>query len=116
MQYAIKFTEEQLSFIFNNLETEVINEAKGHTWYQMTKNLCWDEAKQVFKPENPILLNKEQRDVFYLDMVLDSEEILRQLGMDVRYGSLNDTSWSCSKWSLEMLSSIMQAIQNAQEF
>ena len=114
--YAIKFTEAQLSFLFNNLEAYVESEAKRHTWYQMMDNLCWDEANQVFKPENPILLNKEQRDVFYQDMIGDSEEILRQLGLDVRYGSLNDTSWSNSKWCLEMLSNIMQTIRDAKEF
>lgn len=114
--YAIKFTEAQLSFLFNNLEAFVESEAKRHTWYQLMDNLCWDEANQTFKPENPILLTKEQRDVFYQDMVCDSEEILRQLGLDVRYHSLNDTSWSNSKWCLEMLSDIMQAIKAAQEF
>lgn len=114
--YAIKFTEAQLSFLFNNLEAFVKSEAKRHTWYQMMDNLCWDEASQVFKPEHPILLTKEQRDVFYQDMIGDSEEILRQLGLDVRYGSLNDTSWSNSKWCLEMLSNIMQTIKEAKEF
>lgn len=114
--YAIKFTEAQLSFLFNNLEAFVKAEAKRHTWYQMMDNLCWDEANQVFKPELPILLTKEQRDVFYQDMIGDSEEILRQLGLDVRYGSLNDTSWSNSKWCLEMLSNIMQTIKEAKEF
>jgi hypothetical protein len=114
--YAIKFTEAQLSFLFNNLEAFVESEAKRHTWYQMMDNLCWDEANQVFKPENPILLTKEQRDVFYQDMICDSEEILRQLGLDVRYHSLNDTSWGNSKWCLEMLSDIIQAIQEAEEF
>ena len=114
--YAIKFTNSQLSFLFNNLESFVVSEAKRHTWYQMMNNLCWDEDNQAFNPENSILLTKEQRDVFYQDMVYDSEEILRQLGMDVRYGSLNDTSWSNSKWCLEMLSNIMQTIHNAEQF
>lgn len=113
--YAIKFTEAQLSFLFNNLEAYVESEAKRHTWYQLMDNLCWDEANQVFKPEYPILLTKEQRDVFYQDMICDSEEILRQLGLDVRYHSLNDTSWGNSKWCLEMLSDIMQSIKTAQE-
>lgn len=113
--YVIKFSEVQLSFLFNNLEAYVESEAKRHTWYQMMDNLCWDEANQVFKPENPILLTKEQLDVFYQDMVCNSEEILRQLGLDVRYHSLNDTSWSNSKWCLEKTSDILQAIQNAQE-
>lgn len=114
--YAIKFSEAQLSFLFNNLEAFVESEAKRHTWYQLMDNLCWDEANQVFKTEYPILLTKEQRDVFYQDMICDSEEILRQLGLDVRYHSLNDTSWSNSKWCLEMLSDIMQTIKEAQEF
>lgn len=113
--YVIKFSEVQLSFLFNNLEAYVESEAKRHTWYQMMDNLCWDEASQVFKPENPILLTKEQRDVFYQDMVCNSEEILRQLGLDVRYHSLNDTSWSNSRWCLEKTSDVLQAIQNAQE-
>lgn len=113
--YAIKFSEAQLSFLFNNLEAFVESEAKRHTWYQLMDNLCWDEANQVFKIEYPILLTKEQRDVFYQDMICDSEEILRQLGLDVRYHSLNDTSWSNSKWCLEMLSDIMQTIKEAQE-
>jgi hypothetical protein len=114
--YVIKFTEAQLSFLFNNLEAFVESEAKRHTWYQMMDNLCWDEANQVFKPENPILLNKQQKEEFWSDMVCDTEEILRQLEMDVRYHSLNDTSWSNSKWCLEMLSDIIQAIQEAEEF
>lgn len=114
--YAIRFTEAQLSFLFNNLEAYAKFEASRHTWYQMMDNLCWDAANQVFKPENPILLTKEQRDVFYQDMISDSEEILRQLGLDVRYHSFNDTSWSNSKWCLEMLSDIMQTIKAAQEF
>lgn len=113
--YAIKFSEAQLSFLFNNLEACVESEAKRHTWYKLMDNLCWDEANQVFKPEYPILLTKKQKDVFYLDMICDSAEILRQLGVDVRYHSLNDTSWSNSKWCLEMLSDIMETIKTAQE-
>jgi hypothetical protein len=114
--YAIKFSEAQLSFLFNNLEAFVESGATRHTWYQMMDNICWDEANQVFKPGHPILLTKEQKEEFWSDMVCDTEEILRQLEMDVRYHSLNDTSWGNSKWCLEMLSDIIQAIQEAEEF
>lgn len=114
--YAIKFAKEQLSFLFNNLEAYVESDAKRHTWYQLMDNLCWEETSQTFKPENPILLTKEQRDVFYQDMVCDSEEILRQLGMDVRYQTINDTSWSNSRWCLEMISDILLTIRTAEQF
>jgi hypothetical protein len=112
--YVIKLNEEELSFLFNNLEAYVENHAKGHTWFQLMDNLCWDETKQAFKPENPLILNEEQRDEFYQDMVCDSEEILRQLGIDVRYHSLNDSSWSNSKWCLEIISGILCKIQHAE--
>lgn len=114
MRYVIKLNEEELSFLFNNLETCVENEVPTHTWWKMMGMLCWDEEKQVFKPENPLILNKEQVDVFYQDMVCDSEEILRQLGVDVRYHSMNDSSWSNSKWCLEIISDILYKIQNAE--
>ena len=114
MSYVIKLNEEELSFLFNNLETCVENGASTHTWWQMMDILCWDNDKQVFKPENPLILNKEQRDEFYQDMICNSEEILRQLGVDVRYHSLNDSSWSNSKWCLEMVSDILYKIQNAE--
>lgn len=113
MSYVIKLNEEELSFLFNNLETCVENEASTHTWWQMMDILCWDNDKQVFKPENPLILNKEQRDEFYQDMICNSEEILRQLGVDVRYHSLNDSSWSNSKWCLEIISNILYKIQQA---
>ena len=114
MSYAIKLNEQQLSFLFNNLEACVENETKRHAWRKMMDMLCWDEEKQVFKPENPLILIQEQRDEFYQDMVCDSEEILRQLGMDVRYHSMNDSSWSNSKWCLEMVSDILEVIREAQ--
>ena len=113
MSYVIKLNEEELSFLFNNLETCVENEASTHTWRTLADALCWDEADQIFKPENPLILNKEQRDEFYQDMVCDSEEILRQLGVDVRYQCINDTSWSNSKWCLEIISGILYKIQQA---
>lgn len=112
--YVIKLNEKELSFLFNNLEACVENHAKEHTWFQLMDNLCWDEANQVFKPENPLLLNKEQREEFYMDLILDSDEILRQLGLDVRYHSVNDTSWGNSKWCLEIISDILNKIQNAE--
>lgn len=114
--YAIKLTEEQLSFLFNNLESNVLDDAKQHTWYQMMDALCWDDKKQAFKPENWIMLTPNQRDDFYRDMVCDSEEILRQMGLDVRYHSINDSSWSNSKWCLELISDVLERIRNANEF
>lgn len=114
MSYVIKLNEQELSFLFNNLEACVENEAQKHAWWKMMDMLCWDEEKQVFKPENPLILNKEQRDEFYQDMVCDSEEILRQLGVDVRYHSMNDSSWSNSKWHLEIISNILYKIQQAE--
>lgn len=114
--YAIKLTEEQLSFLFNNLERDVLVYAKQHTWYQMMDALCWDEVNQKFLPEYAILLTKTQRDAWYQDMVCNSEEILRQMGMDVRYHSINDVSWSNSRWCLEMTSDVLNAIRNANEF
>ena len=114
--YAIKLTEEQLSFLFNNLENSILDDAKQHTWYQMMDALCWDEKKQVFKPENWIGLTTNQRDAWYQDMVCNSEEILRKMGMDVRYHTINDTSWSNSRWCLERTSDVLEAIRNAKEF
>lgn len=114
MSYVVKLNEEELSFLFNNLETCVEKEASTHTWWKMMDMLCWDNDKQVFKSENPLLLIKEQRDEFYQDMICDSEEILRQLGVDVRYHSLNDSSWGNSKWCLEIISNILYKIQNAE--
>ena len=114
--YAIKFTEEQLSFLFNNLEADIEREAQGHTWFQMMSNLNWDEYEQRFRTDRPILLNEEQRDDFYRDMVCDSEEILRQMGLDVRYHSINDSSWSNSKWCLELISDVLERIRNAEKF
>lgn len=114
--YAIKLTEEQLSFLFNNLENNILDDAKQHTWYQMMDALCWDDAKQVFKSESCIMLTSNQRDAWYQDMVCNSEEILRQMGMDVRYHSINDTSWSNKRWCLEKTSDVLEAIRNAGEF
>ena len=114
--YAIKLTEEQLSFLINNLESSILDDAKSHTWYQLMDALCWDAAKQVFRPENWILLTPTQRDAWYQDMVCNSEEILRQMGMDVRYHTINDTSWSNSRWCLERTSDILETIRNANEF
>lgn len=113
--YVIKLNEKELSFLFNNLEAYVEHQVEGHVWYQLMDNLCWDEANQIFKPENPIILNKEQKEEFYTDLVIDSDEILRQLGLDVRYHSMNDTSWGNSKWCLEIISDIMYKIQNAED-
>lgn len=113
MQYAIKLNKQGLSYVFNNMYR--VEEAKKHTWYQLADVLCWDEEKQEFK-ELPILLNKEQRDIFYQDIIVESEEILRQLGIDVRYHTINDTSWSNSKYCLEVLSDILNCIQNAERF
>lgn len=112
--YVIKLNEKELSFLFNNLEARIEHEASTHTWWKMMGILCWDETNQVFKPENPLLLNKEQKEEFYMDLVGDSEEILRQLGLDVRYHSMNDTSWFNSKWCFEVISDIMYKIQNAE--
>lgn len=113
MQYAIKLNKQGLSYIFNNMSSS--NEFKQHTWYQLADALCWDEEKQVFK-EVPILLNKEQRDIFYQDIIVESEEILRQLSCDVRYHTINDTSWFNSKDCLEVLSDILECIRNAEKF
>ena len=114
MSYVIKLNEQELSFLFNNLEVCVENEAKEHAWWKMMDILCWDNDKQVFKPKNPLILNKEQRDEFYQDMICDGEEILRQLDVDIRYHSLNDSSWANSKWCLEIISNILYKIQNAE--
>ena len=114
MSYVIKLNEQELSFLFNNLETCVENEAREHTWYTLADALCWNEADQIFKPENPLILNKEQRDEFYQDMICNSEEILRQLGVDVRYHCINDTTWSCSRGCLEIISDILHKIQCAE--
>ena len=112
MGYVIKLNEQQLSFLFNNLES-VVN-ATSHAWYVMMDTVCWDKEKQVFRPAFPLILTKEQREEFYQDMICDSEEILRQLGVDVRYHTCNDSSWSNSKWCLEMISDILKVIQEAQ--
>lgn len=113
MHYAIKLNKQGLEYIFNFMYAP--EKAKKRTWYQLADALCWDEEKQEFK-EVPILLNKEQRDIFYQDIVCESEEILRQLGMDVRYHTINDTSWNSSKTSLEVLSDILKCIQDAEKF
>jgi hypothetical protein len=114
MSYVIKLNEQQLSFLFNNLESEVNANATSHAWYIMMDTLCWDEEKQVFKPENPLILHKEQKTQFYQDMAIDAEIILHQLEMDVRYHTCNDSSWSNSKWCLEMISDILEVIREAQ--
>ena len=57
--YAIKLTEEQLSFLFNNLENNVL---------------------------------------------------------DAQYHTINDTSWSNSRWCLEKTSDVLEAIRHANEF
>lgn len=114
MGYVIKLNEQELSFLFNNLESEVNVEVTSHAWYVMMDALCWDEEKQVFKPENPLILHKEQKTQFYQDMVIDAEIILHQLEMDVRYHTCNDSSWSNSKWCLEIISGILYKIQQAE--
>lgn len=108
MKYIIKFNEEQLSFLFNNLESDV--NAASHDWYKMMDELNKDDLH----PMNPLILDKEQRDMFYQDMVIDAESILHQLEMDVRYHTCNDSSWSNSKWCLEMVSDILEIIREAQ--
>lgn len=114
--YAIKLTEKQLSFLFNNLENSILEYAKQHAWYQMIDSSCWDEANQKFLPEHAILLTKTQRDAWYQDMICNSEEVLRQMGMDVRYHTINDVSWASNRWCLEMTSDVLEAIKNATEF
>lgn len=115
MMFAMKFNESQLSFLFNNLESAdaFVEPVFGHAWWVMMDDLCWDDARQQFK-DNPLILNKEQKDQFYQDMIEDVEIILHQLEMDVRYHSCNDSSWSNSKWCLEMVSDILEIIREAQ--
>ena len=108
MKYIIKFNEEQLSFLFNNLESDV--NATSHDWYKMMDELNQDDLH----PMNPLILDKEQRDMFYQDMVIDAESILHQLEMDVHYHTCNDSSWSNNKWCLEMVSDILEIIREAQ--
>lgn len=117
MSYVVKLNEEQLSFLFNNMEGDSmwIDSYKNHAWYKMMDVLCWDAVNDKFKPENPLILLKEQRDVMYQDLVADSEMILKQLGMDVRYHTCNDSSFMNSKWCLEMISDVLQAIKDAEE-
>ena len=108
MNYVVKLNEEELSFLFNNLESDV--NATSHAWYVMMDTLNSGDLR----PEFPLILNKEQKDLFYQDMVIDAEIILHQLEMDVRYHSCNDTSWSNSKWCLEIISGILYKIQQAE--
>lgn len=108
MSYVIKLNESQLSFLFNNLESDA--NVTSHAWYVMMDTLNSGDLH----PEFPLILNKEQKDLFYQDMVIDAEIILHQLEMDVRYHSCNDSSWSNSKWCLEMVSDILEIIREAQ--
>lgn len=117
MAYVVKLNEQELSFLFNNMEGDSmwIESYKEHAWYKMMDVLCWDAVNEKFKPENPLILTKEQRDEMYRDLVVDSEMILKQLGMDVRYHTCNDSSFMNSKWCLEVISEILFAIHNAEE-
>lgn len=116
MIYVIKFKEEQLSFLFNCMEpsSRWSDDYKGHAWYKEMESVCWNDETQEFVL-NPVILNKEQRDVFYQDMVIDSELILKEIALDVRYHTCNDSSFLNSKWCLEMISDIIDVIKHASE-
>lgn len=106
---AIKLTWTQVSFIWNNLDVD----CHLHDWWGV---FIWDFKEYDQVPNTTVFeLQLDKMDALYFnqDMKDNAEEILRQLKMDVFYGSLNDTSTHNTMWCLEMTSNIIKAISDA---
>lgn len=107
--FEIKLTYAQVSFIWNNLDVD----CHLHGWW----GVFIDDFREFDQMPNTtvfkIQLDKMDTLYFNQDMKDNAEEILRQLKMDVFYGSFNDTSTHNTMWCLEMTSDIIRAINNA---
>lgn len=108
-RFGIKLTYAQVSFLYNNLD---IPHRTGD-WYDLFNDRC-DEFYE-FSNDEVFEVQMDQLNALYFnqDMKDNAEEILRQLKMDVFYGSFNDTSTHNTMWCLEMTSDIIRAINNA---
>lgn len=106
---GIKLTYAQVSFLYNNLD---INHKTGD-WYDLFNDRCAEFYE--FSNDEVFEVQMDQLNALYFnqDMQTNAEEILRQLKMDVFYGSLNDTSTHNTVWCLGMTSDIIRAISNA---
>jgi hypothetical protein len=115
MAYEIKLTQEQKSFLINNLEPSsefVHDDPRDSLWWMMVLS-CWDEEKQEFNSA-PIYLSPRDLAQFKRHMQEDAQIILQQLEFDVMHHTCNDTSWSNSKWCLEKVSDIISILNEAQ--
>ena len=116
MQCTIRFNEEQLSFLLNNLEPSCDfphGDPTKELWYLLLLARCWDEDEQQFHPEIPIRLGYKSRQIFLRNMEEDADIIFKQLRGDVMYHACNSSSWNNSIWCLEMISDIINIIKNS---
>lgn len=108
----IKLTYSQVSFLFNNMDVKLEGKWVG-TWPEQLTIQLGD----FFEHEDTHTFDffLEVEDCFMMTQTMKSniEEILRQLGVDALYGTLNDTSTNNSMWCLGMTSDIIKAINNA---
>ena len=106
---SVKLTYAQVSFLWNNLSTDCTK----HGWYAVFNDRCSEfyefDCNTVFE----LQLDELDGMYFVQDMKDEAEEILRQLKMDVFYGSFNEISNITSLWCLGMLSDILKSINNA---
>lgn len=104
---AIKLTWTQVSFLYNNLEIT----AEARDWYKDFDDRCAEYYEFDSKEKFTVFFEPRIAAKFLEDMKLNAEELLRQIKMDVFYGTLNDTSTHNTMWCLGMTSDIIKAIK-----
>lgn len=108
----IKLTYSQVSFLFNNMDVKLEGKWVG-TWPEQLTIQLGDFFEHEDINEFDFFLEQEDTLMMLQTMKSNAEEILRQLKMDVFYGSLNDTSTNNTMWCLGMTSNIIKAINKA---
>lgn len=107
---AIKLTWAQVSFLYNNLDVSV----KGTAW---AKELDKQLGDYYEEPQDKVfslyLDSDDDLSTMRMCMHANTDEILRQLKLDVRCHSMNPTSNSNTIWCLGMTSDVIWAIDHA---
>lgn len=107
---GIKLTYEQVSFLFNNLDVSV----KGTAWARELDKQLDDYYKESQDKVFMLYLDSDDDlDTMRMCMYANTDEILRQLKLDVRCHSMNPTSNSNTIWCLEMTSNVIWSINHA---
>lgn len=110
--YIIKFTEEQISFLFNNLECRECFKKDYHDeswWYKV----CELGDTDHLYPEKEISLTYEELCRCKEVLLEDAKIILHQLLLDVEYHSYNDISVTNSSWCLNIISDCIHTLDKA---